>query len=94
MFTLSDLPYDYNALEPHLDEATMKVHHDKHHKGYTDKLNAALEKYPEWLEKPIEEVLGSLDSVPEDARKAVQNNGGGYYHHSLFWKMMSPDGGG
>lgn len=94
MFELPNLPYNYDALEPHVDEETMKVHHDKHHKGYTDKLNKALENYPEWLEKPIEEVLSDLDSVPEDARTAVKNNGGGYYHHSLFWEMMSPDGGG
>ena len=94
MFELPDLPYAYDALEPHVDSETMKIHHDKHHQAYTNKLNAALEKYPEWFEKSIEEVLSDLDALPEDARNAVRNNGGGYYHHALFWKMMSPDGGG
>lgn len=93
MFTLPELPYPYNALEPHIDEETMKVHHDKHHKAYTDKLNAALEKYPEWSEKSIEEVLTHLNDVPEEVRNAVRNNGGGYFHHNLFWQMMSPEGG-
>ena len=94
MFELPDLPYAYDALEPHVDSETMKIHHDKHHQAYTNKLNAALEKYPEWFEKSIEEVLSDLDALPEDVRNAVRNNGGGYYHHALFWKMMSPDGGG
>ena len=94
MFTLPDLPYAYDALEPHIDEETMKIHHDKHHKAYMDKLNTALESHPELGNKPIEELLGDLDAVPEDARTAVRNNGGGYYHHSLFWEMMNPEGGG
>ncbi len=94
MFKLPNLPYDYNALEPRVDEETMKVHHDKHHKGYTDKLNSAIEKHPELFEKSIEEILGNLEAIPKDIRLAVQNNGGGYYHHNLFWEMMSPDGGG
>ena len=94
MFTLPDLPYGYNALEPHIDEETMKIHHDKHHKAYMDKLNIALEKHPELSDKPIEKLLSNLDAVSEDIRTAVKNNGGGYYHHSLFWEMMSPDGGG
>ena len=93
MFTLPDLPYSYDALEPHIDEETMKIHHDKHHKAYMDKLNTTLESYPELSNKPIEELLSNLDAVPEDIRTAVKNNGGGYHHHSLFWEMMSPDGG-
>ena len=93
MFTLPDLPYGYNALEPHIDEETMKIHHDKHHKAYMDKLNTALEGHPELSGKSIEELLSNLDAVPEDIRTAVRNNGGGYYHHSLFWEMMSADGG-
>ncbi len=92
-YSVPDLPYDYNALEPHVDEATMKVHHDKHHQAYVDKANAALEG-TEWADKPIEEVLRNLDSLPADKQKAVRNNGGGHYNHSLFWEWMSPDGGG
>src|SRR5215217_3149775 len=87
------LPYDYNALEPHIDEATMRLHHDKHHQAYVDKVNAALEG-TEWADKPIEDVLKNLDSLPSDKQKAVRNNGGGHYNHSLFWEWMSPDGGG
>lgn len=93
MFTLPELPYAYNALEPHIDEATMKVHHDKHHQTYLTKLNAALEKYPKFFDKTIEEILSDLKSVPADVRTAVRNHGGGYYHHNLFWEMMSPKGG-
>ena len=92
-YEVPPLPYDYNALEPHVDEATMKLHHDKHHQAYVDKVNAALEG-TDLADKPIEEVLKDLDSVPEDKRKAVRNNGGGHYNHSLFWEWMSPDGGG
>jgi Fe-Mn family superoxide dismutase len=87
------LPYDYNALEPHIDEATMRVHHDKHHQAYVDKVNAALEG-TEWDGKPIEDVLRDLASLPADKRTAVRNNGGGHYNHSLFWEWLSPDGGG
>ena len=87
------LPYDYGALEPHIDEATMRVHHDKHHQAYVDKVNAALEG-TEWEGKPIEEVLRDLSSLPADKRTAVRNNGGGHYNHSLFWEWLSPDGGG
>jgi Fe-Mn family superoxide dismutase len=87
------LPYAYDALEPHIDEATMRVHHDKHHQAYVDKVNAALEG-TEWDGKPIEEVLQNLDALPSDKQKAVRNNGGGHYNHSLFWEWMSPDGGG
>ncbi|HET9674615.1 MAG TPA: superoxide dismutase [Gaiellaceae bacterium] len=87
------LPYDYNALEPTIDEETMHLHHDKHHQAYVDNLNAALAG-TDWADKPIEEVLQSLDSLPEDKRAPVRNNGGGHYNHSLFWQLMSPDGGG
>lgn len=92
-YEVPDLPYDYNALEPHIDEATMKVHHDKHHQAYVDKANAALEG-TEWADKDIEEVLKNLDSLPADKQTAVRNNGGGHYNHALFWKMLSPNGGG
>ncbi|MDX6669819.1 MAG: superoxide dismutase, Fe-Mn family [Solirubrobacteraceae bacterium] len=92
-YEVPPLPYDYSALEPHIDEATMRVHHDKHHQAYVDKVNAALQGTG--LEgKDIEDVLKDLDSVPEDKRTAVRNNGGGHYNHSLFWEWMSPDGGG
>jgi Fe-Mn family superoxide dismutase len=87
------LPYDYDALEPHIDEQTMRVHHDKHHQAYVDKVNAALEG-TDWADKPVEEVLRNLDQIPEDKRTAVRNNGGGHYNHTLFWEWMSPDGGG
>jgi Fe-Mn family superoxide dismutase len=87
------LPYDYGALEPHIDEQTMRVHHDKHHQAYVDNLNKALEG-TEWADAPLDEVLGSLDSLPEDKRAAVRNNGGGHANHTLFWELMSPDGGG
>ncbi len=92
-YTVPDLPYAYDALEPHIDEATMRVHHDKHHQAYVDKVNAALEG-TEYADKPIEDVLKNLDSLPADKQKAVRNNGGGHYNHSLFWEMLSPDGGG
>jgi Fe-Mn family superoxide dismutase len=87
------LPYDYAALEPHIDEATMRVHHDKHHQAYVDKANAALEG-TEFDGKPVEEVLQNLDALPSDKQTAFRNNGGGHYNHSLFWECMSPDGGG
>jgi Fe-Mn family superoxide dismutase len=92
-YEVPDLPYDYNALEPHIDEATMRVHHDKHHQAYVDKANAALEG-TEWEGKPVEEVLQNLDSLPDDKRSAVRNNAGGHANHSFFWQIMSPDGGG
>jgi Fe-Mn family superoxide dismutase len=92
-YSVPDLPYDYAALEPHIDEATMKVHHDKHHQAYVDKVNAALEG-TEFDGKGIEEVLKNLDALPADKQNAVRNNGGGHYNHSLFWQWMSPDGGG
>jgi superoxide dismutase, Fe-Mn family len=87
------LPYDYNALEPHIDEQTMRIHHDKHHAAYVTNLNAALEG-TEWMDRPIEGVLANLDIIPEDKRTAVRNNGGGHANHTLFWEIMGPDGGG
>jgi superoxide dismutase, Fe-Mn family len=93
-FSLPDLPYAYDALEPHIDEQTMRIHHTKHHQAYTDKLNEALEKAPDWQGRSIEEILKNIDSLPEDIRGAVRNNGGGYYNHDVFWKIMGPNGGG
>jgi superoxide dismutase, Fe-Mn family len=87
------LPYDYDALEAAIDEQTMRVHHDKHHQAYVDNLNAALEG-TDWADRPIEEVLQSLDSLPEEKRMPVRNNGGGHYNHTRFWELMSPKGGG
>ncbi len=87
------LPYAYDALEPHVDEATMEFHHDKHHQAYVDKVNAALEG-TEQADRPIEKVLEDLSAIPEDKRGAVRNNGGGHYNHTLFWEAMGPDGGG
>ncbi len=93
-FELPSLPYAYDALEPHIDACTMMIHHTKHHGGYVNKLNAALAKYPEWAEKDIVTILRQLSQVPEDVRTAVRNNGGGHFNHSLFWTVMSPQGGG
>jgi Fe-Mn family superoxide dismutase len=87
------LPYGYDALEPHIDEATMRVHHDKHHQAYVDKANGALEG-TEWDGRAIEDVLRDLSALPADKRTVVRNNGGGHFNHSLFWESMSPDGGG
>ena len=87
------LPYAYDALEPHIDEATMRVHHDKHHQAYVDKVNAALEG-TEWADKPSEEVVKNLNDLPADKQGPVRNNGGGHYNHTLFWENLSPDGGG
>jgi Fe-Mn family superoxide dismutase len=92
-FTLPPLPYSYDALEPHIDEATMKLHHGKHHQAYVDKLNAAIAS-SEWESKSIDEIMVSLDKVPDKIKAAVRNNGGGHYNHSLFWQWMSPTGGG
>ncbi|MDP6293562.1 MAG: superoxide dismutase [Candidatus Woesearchaeota archaeon] len=91
MFELPKLPYSFDALEPHIDAQTMEIHHGKHHQGYVDKLNAALEGKEDLLAKPVEELLKDLSSIPEDVRTAVQNNGGGHANHSLFWTSMSPD---
>lgn len=93
-FSLPALPYDFNALEPHIDAKTMEIHHDKHHAGYTNNLNAAIEKHPELADKSIEDLLKDLSAIPEDIRGAVRNNGGGFYNHSIFWTIMSPNGGG
>jgi superoxide dismutase, Fe-Mn family len=93
-FTLPDLPFPFNALEPHIDAKTMEIHHDKHHGTYVSKLNTALEKAPSFQGKPIEEILKNLDAVPAEVRTAVRNHGGGHLNHSLFWKMLSPKGGG
>jgi Fe-Mn family superoxide dismutase len=92
-YTVPPLPYDSAALEPHIDAQTMQIHHDKHHQAYVDKVNAALEG-TDWADRPVEEVLTSLEQLPDDKRTAVRNNGGGHYNHTLFWESMSPDGGG
>ncbi len=92
-FEVPPLPYDYAALEPTIDEETMRLHHDKHHQAYVDKANAALEG-TDWADKPVEEVLANLDSLPEDKRMPVRNNAGGHANHTLFWEIMGPDGGG
>jgi len=92
-YSVPDLPYDYNALEPHIDEATMRVHHDKHHQAYVTNANNALEG-TEWADKDVTEVLKNLDSLPSDKQGPVRNNAGGHYNHSLFWEWMSPNGGG
>jgi len=89
-FTLLNLQYPYDALEPYIDSKTMEIHHQKHHQAYIDKLNAALEKYPEFFEKSIEDILKDLNSVPEDVRTAVRNHGGGHYNHLLFWNFLRP----
>jgi Fe-Mn family superoxide dismutase len=93
-FELPPLPYAYDALEPYIDTMTMQIHHDKHHAAYVNNLNAALEKHPELFNKSLEQLAGDINSVPEDIRTAVRNNAGGNYNHSLFWPMMSPNGGG
>ena len=93
-FELPPLPYPENALEPYIDARTMSIHHDKHHAGYTNNLNNALEGHPGLAAKSIQDLLGDLDSVPESIRMAVRNNGGGYANHSLFWEVMGPAGGG
>jgi len=92
--TLPDLPYAHDALEPHIDARTMEIHHGKHHAGYVAKLNAALEGHDALLAKSVEDLLGGMDSVPEGIRGAVRNNGGGHANHSLFWSILSPNGGG
>jgi Fe-Mn family superoxide dismutase len=90
---LPPLPYDFDALEPHIDAKTMEIHHDKHHQAYVTNLNAAIEG-TEWAERPLEELLTSLDSLPEDKRTPVRNNGGGHWNHTFFWQIMGPQGGG
>lgn len=93
-YKLPDLPYAYDALEPHIDEETMKLHHDKHHNTYVENVNKALEGHDDLQNLSIEELVAKLDEVPEDIRTAVRNNGGGHANHSLFWEIMSPNGGG
>ncbi|MBM7650033.1 Fe-Mn family superoxide dismutase [Bacillus ectoiniformans] len=93
-FELPELPYAYDALEPHIDKETMNIHHTKHHNTYVTKLNDALQGQDELLSKSVEEVVANLDAVPEAARTAVRNNGGGHANHSLFWQILSPNGGG
>jgi Fe-Mn family superoxide dismutase len=90
-FELPKLKYEYDELEPYIDAKTMEIHHSKHHQGYTNNLNAALEKFPEYEFDSIEGILTDIDSVPNDIKTAVINNGGGYYNHKLFWETMSPD---
>jgi Fe-Mn family superoxide dismutase len=92
-YSVPPLPYAFDALEPHIDARTMEIHHDKHHAAYVTNLNAALEG-TEWMDRPIEGVLGNLEILPDDKRTAVRNNGGGHANHTLFWEIMSPDGGG
>lgn len=92
-YLLPVLNYGYSALEPHIDARTMEIHHSKHHQGYIDKVNAAL-KGSDFINKPVEEIIAHLHKIPEDKRTAVRNNGGGHANHSLFWKVLSPDGGG
>ena len=93
-YKLPELPYAYDALEPHIDKETMNIHHTKHHNTYVTNLNNALEGNEELLNKSIEDLIADLDSVPEDKRTAVRNNGGGHANHSLFWELLSPEGGG
>jgi superoxide dismutase, Fe-Mn family len=92
-YSVPDLPYDYGALEPHIDEQTMRVHHDKHHQAYVDKANAALEG-TEWADADVDDVLRDLSSLPGDIQTPVRNNAGGHSNHTFFWQIMSPDGGG
>jgi Fe-Mn family superoxide dismutase len=92
--TLPSLPYAFDALEPHIDARTMEIHHGKHHQTYVNNLNAALEKAPDLQNRPLDELLADLNSVPESIRTAVRNNGGGHWNHSLFWTIMGPKAGG
>ena len=92
-FELPPLPYDYSALEPHIDARTMEIHHGKHHQAYVDNANKALDG-TEWADRSVDDVLANLDAIPEDKRNAVRNNAGGHANHSLFWEIMGPNGGG
>ena len=92
-YEVPPLPYAYNALEPHIDDQTMHLHHDKHHAAYVTNLNAAIEKHPELGNKSAEELIRNLSAVPDDIRGAVRNNGGGHVNHSMFWQIMGPGGG-
>ncbi|WP_375179398.1 superoxide dismutase [Enterococcus rotai] len=93
-YTLPDLPYAYDALEPHIDVETMHLHHDKHHNTYVTNLNAAIDKHPELGTKSVEALIADMDSIPEDIRTAVRNNGGGHANHAFFWEIMAPNAGG
>ncbi|MGQ0678867.1 MAG: superoxide dismutase [Actinomycetota bacterium] len=93
-YTLPELPYAYDALEPHIDARTMQIHHTKHHQTYIDKLNAALESKPELADQPVEDLLKNFSSVPAELTTPVRNHGGGHANHSMFWQILSPDGGG
>ncbi len=92
-YSVPDLAYPFDALEPHIDARTMEIHHDKHHAAYVTNLNAALEG-TEWMDRPIDAVISNLEILPDDKRAAVRNNGGGHANHTLFWEIMGPDGGG
>lgn len=93
-FELSPLPYDYAALEPHIDAQTMQLHHDMHHQTYVNNLNTAVGKYPELQTKSPEELISDFNSLPQDIVSAVRNNGGGHVNHTMFWQIMKPNGGG
>src|SRR5579859_2073827 len=93
-FQVPALPYDFGALEPHIDALTMEIHHDRHHQAYVNNLNGAIEKHPELEGKTIEQLLGDIQAIPEDIRTVVRNNGGGHANHSFFWEIMGPNGGG
>jgi Fe-Mn family superoxide dismutase len=93
-FELPPLPYDFNALEPHIDARTMEIHHDRHHAAYVTNLNAAIDKHPELASRTLEELITNLNAVPEDIRTAVRNNGGGHWNHTMFWEIMGPRAGG
>ena len=93
-YTLPELPYAYDALEPYIDGETMHLHHDKHHNTYVTNLNAAIEKYPELGEKSVEDLISDMNAIPEDIRTAVRNNGGGHANHTFFWEIMAPNAGG
>ena len=93
-FTLPQLPYAYDALEPHIDARTMEIHHTKHHQAYVNNLNAAIEKAPELANKSLDDLMRGVNSLPESVRTAVRNNGGGHWNHSLFWQLMGPGKGG
>jgi len=92
-FSLPPLPYAYTALEPHIDEQTMRIHHDKHHGAYVTNLNAALEPHPDLQKKSVEELISTIDALPEAIRTPVRNNGGGHLNHTMFWEIMTPGGG-
>jgi Fe-Mn family superoxide dismutase len=93
-YSLPQLPYSYDALEPYIDKMTMEIHHTKHHQAYINNLNSALEKYSEFHNLELEEILKNLNQLPEEIKTAVRNNGGGHYNHTLFWEIMRPNGGG